>query len=213
MFVNYVRLLTLVCLSALATLIAQPAAAGPGQQNCRIMVHGDSLSAAYGLKREEGWVALLAQRVESNGHRCDIVNSSISGETTSGGLSRLPALLDKHRPTHLVLELGANDGLRGLDPVAMQTNLQQMVQLSRKAGAKVLLVGIRVPPNYGKTYQDKFDAVFVNVAKTQLLPRVTSLLDGFETDRAAFQPDGLHPVAGVQMRMLDNVWAQLQKML
>lgn len=200
-----------LCQALTALLLAL--AFNPVWAACRILVHGDSLSAAYGLKREEGWVTLLAARLDTEGRKCEIVNSSISGETTAGGVARLPALISKHKPSHVVLELGANDGLRGLDPAAMQANLQQMVQLSRAAGARVLLVGIRVPPNYGKAYQDRFDAVFVTVAKTYQLPRVTSLLEGFETERTAFQPDGLHPTAASQQRMLDNVWPHLQKIL
>lgn len=201
--------LSLKALAALTLALAF----SPAQAACRILVHGDSLSAAYGLKREEGWVTLLHARLQSAAKPCEVVNSSISGETTAGGVARLPALLEKHKPSHVVLELGANDGLRGLDPAAMQSNLQQMVKLSRSAGAKVLLVGIRVPPNYGRTYQEKFDSVFVNVARSNQLPRVASLLEGFEADRSAFQADGLHPAATVQPRILDNVWNQLEKLL
>lgn len=202
----WIRFVALTLLTGLPLAVS----ATPG---CRILVHGDSLSAAYGLKREAGWVTLLQTRLQSQGASCDVINASISGETTAGGLARLPALLQKHTPTHLVLELGANDGLRGLDTQAMQNNLQQMVDLSAKAGARVLLVGVRIPPNYGKAYQERFEGAFVQVAKRNRLPRVTSLLEGIETDRSAFQADGLHPTAEVQPRLLDNVWPQLKPLL
>lgn len=191
------------------------ACAATAQPACRVMVHGDSLSAAYGLKREEGWVSLLQDRLlkPGNGHpACEVVNTSISGETTAGGLSRLSPLLQRHRPTHVLIELGANDGLRGLKTEVMQDNLQQMITQSRQAGAHVLLVGIRIPPNYGKAYQDRFDAAFVNVASATQIARVPTLLNGFETDRSAFQADGIHPTAAVQPRMLDNVWPLLLKL-
>lgn len=201
------RLVSVITATLCVTLSAQ------AQTGCRLLVHGDSLSAAYGLKREDGWVVLLESRLASQRPDCKVINSSISGETSAGGLSRLPALLQTHKPTHVLLELGANDGLRGLDTQAFETNLDKMVRLSRDAGARVLLIGVRIPPNYGKAYQDRFEQVFVNVGKKHKLPRVPSLLDGFEADRSAFQADGLHPTAAAQPRILETVWPHIKPIL
>ena len=169
-----------ILMMATAALLFSPASLAnsesTGQKQCRVMIHGDSLSAAYGLKREDGWVNLLAARLAERRPACEVINTSISGETTAGGLSRLPALLERHKPSHVVLELGANDGLRGLDTQAMQSNLEKMVKQSQTAGARVALVGVRIPPNYGKAYQERFDGVFIAVARQFRIPRVSSLL-------------------------------------
>ena len=178
-----------------------------------ILVHGDSLSAAYGIPREQGWVSLLERRLGDNGHGYRVVNSSVSGETTAGGLSRLPALLDAHRPALLVLALGANDGLRGLPPAQMRANLVAMVKQAKRAGAQVLLVGMHLPPNYGPAYATKFHAVFRDVAQDQKVSLVPFLLDGMATRPERFLPDGLHPNTGAQPVLLDNVWQKLAPML
>lgn len=176
----------------------------------RIVVFGDSLSAAYGLRPEQGWVRLLQQQLGST-HQ--VVNSSLSGETTAGGLARLPAVLRQQRPEVLILELGGNDGLRGLPLPAMQDNLSAMVQLAQRAGARVLLVGMALPPNYGPDYGAKFRQVYDKVARRHKVPLVPLLVAGFEQDLALFQGDGIHPVAQAQPRMVRNVLPALTPLI
>ena len=174
---------------------------------------GDSLSAEYGLPRGTGWVQLLSERVRDSGLNYTVVNSSISGETTSGGRTRLPALLKAHRPKVVVLELGANDGLRGLPLATLRDNLTAMIKAIQAAGAAVLLVGVRVPPNYGRDYSEKFFAVFAEVARERGVPLVPFLLAGFAESLDAFQADRIHPSEKAQPRMLENVWPQLRPLL
>lgn len=181
-----------------------------------ILVVGDSLSAEYGLKRGTGWVALLEGRLAQEKIPARVVNASISGDTTSGGRTRLPALLAQHKPTHVVIELGGNDALRGLPVSGTEENLSQMVQASQKAGAKVLLVGMQVPPNYGGDYTKRFSEVFAKVAKQHRTALVPFFLEGVADvadARALFQGDGIHPRAEAHPRMLDNVWPELKKLL
>ncbi len=178
-----------------------------------VLVLGDSLSAGYGIDTERGWVARLAERIERAGLPHRVVNASVSGETTVGGLTRLPALLDRHRPAVLVIELGANDGLRGWDFAVMRENLTRLVVQGREAGARVLLIGVRLPPNYGASYTDGFQAVFMEVAAEQGVPLVPTLLKGVAEDWSLMQADGLHPTAEAQERLLDNVWPTLQPLL
>ena len=172
---------------------------------------GDSLSAEYGIGRGEGWVKLLEQRIASKGW--GIVNASISGETTAGGLARLPALLAKHRPGITIIELGANDALRGLQMAATQANLQRMTVLAREAGSRPLLVGMMMPPNFGPAYARQFSDMFRRVAADEQAALVPFLLEGFADDLSWFQPDRIHPTAKAQPRMLDNVWPVLSGML
>ena len=181
-----------------------------------ILVVGDSLSAEYGLKRGTGWVALLEDRLAKEKIPARVVNASISGDTTSGGRTRLPALLARHKPTHVVLELGGNDALRGLPIASTEDNLAAMTQASQKAGARVLLVGMQVPPNYGSDYTRKFAAVFADVSKRYKTGLVPFLLEGVADApdaRALFQADGIHPRAEAHPRILDNVWPALKKQL
>ena len=181
-----------------------------------ILVIGDSLSAEYGLRRGSGWVALLEQRLAREKIAARVVNASISGDTTSGGRSRLPALLAQHRPTHVVLELGGNDALRGLPLSGTEDNLAQMAQAAQKAGARVLLVGMQVPPNYGTDYANRFAGLFEKVAKQYRTGLVPFLLKGVADaadPRALFQADGIHPREDAQPKMLDNVWPELRKLL
>ncbi len=178
-----------------------------------ILILGDSLSAAYGIDLEEGWVRLLEGRLKERGLDDRVVNASISGETTAGGLSRLPALLARHRPSVLVIQLGANDGLRGLSLDALGGNLSQLVQLGRESGSFVLLVGVQLPPNYGAAFNDGFQAVFQSVAASQQVPLVPSLLTGVAEDWSLMQADGLHPTAQAQPRILENVWPGLLPLL
>ena len=175
-----------------------------------ILVLGDSLSAGYGIPVEKGWVSLLQRRLVERGFPYRVVNASISGDTTSGGLSRLPAALELHRPAIVVLELGANDGLRGQPPMAMSRNLSRMIEQSQQAGARVLLAEMRIPPNYGPLYAQKFQATFGELAQHYAIPLIPFLLDGVAGNPALIQNDGLHPRAEAQPRILDNVWAVLE---
>ncbi len=181
-----------------------------------VLVLGDSLSAEYGLARGTGWVALLQQRITAHNVAARVVNASISGDTTSGGRSRLPALLKQHRPDVVVIELGGNDALRGLPLQSTQDNLAQMAKSAQAAGAKVLLVGIQVPPNYGGDYARRFSGMFEQVAKdtrSALVPFfLKGVADGPEAT-AMFQPDRIHPLAAAHPIMLDNVWPELRKLL
>lgn len=181
-----------------------------------ILVVGDSLSAEYGLKRGTGWVALLERRLAGENIVARVVNASISGETTSGGRTRLPALLTQHKPTHVVIELGGNDALRGLPLNGTEDNLAQMTQAAQKAGARVLLVGMQVPPNYGSDYTKRFSGLFGKLARQYKAALVPFLLQGVADApdaRALFQADGIHPRAEAQGKMLDNVWPELKKLL
>ncbi len=178
-----------------------------------LLVLGDSLSAEYGLPRGTGWVQLLAERLRESRLNYTVVNASISGETTSGGRTRLPALLSEHRPSIVVIELGANDGLRGLPLSTMRDNLAALIKTSQAAGASVLLVGVRVPPNYGRDYSEKFFQSFSDLARELRVPLVPFLLDGFGESLEWFQPDRIHPNEKAQVRMLDNVWPHLRPLL
>jgi acyl-CoA thioesterase I len=181
-----------------------------------ILVVGDSMSAEYGLKRGSGWVALLEQRLAREKIAAKVVNASISGDTTAGGRSRLPALLRQHKPTHVILELGGNDALRGLSLDVTGQNLSQMTQAAQKAGARVLLVGMQVPPNYGSEYTERFADLFEKVARQHKAALVPFLLrgvaDGPEPTRL-FQADRIHPSEEAQPLMLGNVWPELRKLL
>jgi len=181
-----------------------------------ILVLGDSLSAEYGLKRGTGWVALLEQRLEQENRVAKIVNASISGETTSGGRSRLAALLARHKPTQLIIELGANDALRGLPTQSTQDNLDWMTHSAQQMGAKVLLVGMLVPPNYGRDYVQRFAATYRSVATQRnagLVPFFFKGLANAGNLEEMFQSDRLHPTEKAQPIMLDNVWPELKKLL
>jgi acyl-CoA thioesterase-1 len=196
----------------LVAMLAVTAAAG-GARAATILVLGDSLSAEYGLPRDTGWVRLLADRLAKEGAQYSVANASISGETTSGGRSRLPQLLRQHSPGIVVIQLGGNDGLRGLSLAAMRDNLKAMVEASRGAGARVLLVGMRIPPNYGRDYADRFAAVYAQLARDEKVPLVPFLLDGFAEDLDYFQADRIHPAERAQPRMLQTVWPQLAPLL
>ncbi len=177
---------------------------------------GDSLSAEYGLKRGSGWVALLEQKLTAERLPATVVNASISGDTTSGGRSRLGALLAQHQPTHVLIELGANDALRGLPLQLTQDNLTQMTQAAQQAGAKVLLIGMQVPPNYGQDYGARFVAMFAGVAKANKAALVPFLLKGIADTPDSiqlFQADRIHPKEEAHPLMLANVWPELKKLL
>ncbi len=178
-----------------------------------VLVFGDSLSAGYGLPLGSGWVDLMRRRLAENDQPFEVVNASVSGETTLGGRNRLPAALSQHRPLAVVLQLGANDALRGQSLERMRDNLRAMVKASRGAGAEVVLVGMQIPPNYGQQYTRKFQSVFAQVAREEKVPFVPFLLDGFATRRTLFQSDGIHPTAEAQALMLDTVWNELKPVL
>lgn len=210
----------LACAAAMASAVPawaqsskKPAAAAA---QVRIVVLGDSLSAEYGLVRGTGWVALLEQRLAAEKITAAVINASISGDTTSGGRARLGALLKQHKPTVLVIELGANDALRGLPLKNTEDNLSAMAQAAQKMGAKVVLVGMQVPPNYGRQYADQFAQLFASVAQKNKTALVPFLLKGVADSADAtvlFQADGIHPLAQAHPQMLDNVWPALRPLL
>jgi len=203
-------------LLALTAIGVRESAAQKAAPRRPLLVVGDSLSAEYGLERGSGWVALLQQRLQREKIAIDVVNASISGDTTSGGRSRLPALLAEHRPGIVIIELGGNDALRGLPLNMTQANLSAMTQAAKAAGARVLIAGMQVPPNYGQRYAQDFAALFATVAKAHDAALVPFLLkgvaDGADAE-ALFQADRIHPNAAAQFRMLDNVWPVLKPLL
>jgi len=178
-----------------------------------ILIVGNSISAAYGLSPGTGWATLLQGRLAAEHFPHRVVNASISGDTTAGGRARLAALLAQHRPAVTVIELGGNDGLRGSNLDAMRENLDAMVAAAQKAGSRVLVLGMRVPPNYGPAYVQRFAGIFGEVAKARNAALVPFMFEGFGEDNAMFQPDGIHPVAAAQSKLLDNVWRELKPLL
>ncbi len=171
-----------------------------------LLVYGDSLSAGYGLPTDKAWVSLLAERLKQQQIDYTVANASITGETTLGGVKRINATLSQHQPAIVLLALGGNDGLRGHSVEAMRNNLEAIIAACRKSKSQVVLIGMRLPPNYGSTYADKFHAVFSDVAKKHKLPLVPFLLEGFGDKPEWFQADGLHPAVRAQPVMLDTVW-------
>lgn len=178
-----------------------------------LLVFGDSLSAGYRMNEEEGWVALLSARLTEEGANFRVVNASVSGETTDGGLARLPAALDTHKPAIVILELGGNDGLRGLPVANIKENLMQMVVLSQAAGARVILAGIQIPPNYGPRYAGPFTSQYQEIAEDMGLPLIPFLIDGIPQQPELMQDDGIHPRAEAQGLVLENVWPVLAPVL
>lgn len=178
-----------------------------------VLVLGDSLSAGYGLTAGEGWVALLQQRLDQRGLAHQVVNASISGDTTAAGLARIDAVLDQHRPDWLLLELGANDGLRGLSLAAMRDNLDRMVMRASRRGIKVVIIGMQIPPNYGRAYTEQFAAIYRDLAQRHRLPLVPFLMEKVALDPALIQEDQMHPNAVAQPLLLDTVWPVLEPLL
>lgn len=177
------------------------------------LVVGDSISAAFGLDTAQGWVALLQKRLDQQGRSIQVVNASISGDTSAGGLARLPALLAKHRPALVMIELGGNDGLRGTPLTQLQQNLAGMISASQTSGAQVMLLGMRLPPNYGKRYTEGFAGVYEQLAATHRVPLLPFFLEGVGGVPGLMQADGIHPTADAQPRLLDNVWPLLEARL
>jgi len=178
-----------------------------------LLIVGDSLSAAYNMPQASGWVSLLQQRLEKKVSGWRAVNASISGETTTGGLTRLPDLLRQYQPEIVLLELGGNDGLRGQPPARIQNNLQQMISLSQKADAQVVLAGVFLPPNYGRRYLEQFEEIFPSLAEKNQLTLIPFILEGVADQAELMQDDGIHPTAEAQTRILDTVWLELQPLL
>jgi acyl-CoA thioesterase-1 len=178
-----------------------------------IVVLGDSLSAAYGIDVRRGWVSLLQERLDQQKLPYKVVNASVSGDTTAGGLARLPKLLSEHKPQIVIVELGGNDGLRGQSPDEAKKNLTAIATQSKTAGAKVLLLGIHLPPNYGTQYNERFQRIYTDVARTEHVPLVPFLIEGLAPHATNMQPDGIHPTAAAQPRILENVWSKLRPLL
>jgi len=202
-----------IFLAVLGWLIGISASAGAANQT--ILVLGDSLSAAYHIPAESGWVALLSDRLQAQDpkHARAVVNASITGETTSGGLARLPALLAEHKPGVVLVELGANDGLRGLPLEEIRANLQRIVASCRDQGAKIVLIGIELPVNYGAQYRTGLRTMYRDIAHDFNVPLVPFLLDGVAEDASLMQDDGLHPLPAAEPKVLENVWPQLRTVL
>ena len=182
-------------------------------QKTNILIFGDSLSAAYGLPRNQGWVSLLQRRLDSNNLKYNVENRSLSGETTFGGLERLPRALAQVKPRLVVLQLGANDGLRGLDLRTSRANLKAMIQKSLDAKARVVIVGVRLPPNLGETYLKEFDAIVPSLAKELQVQAVPAMLKGFAEDLSYFQEDQIHPNAKAQPVILETIWKAISPLL
>ncbi|MDA0977800.1 MAG: arylesterase [Proteobacteria bacterium] len=178
-----------------------------------IVVYGDSISAAYGIERDQGWVSLLEQRLAETHPNFRVINASVSGETTGGGVTRLAKTLEVHQPDILVLELGGNDGLRGYPIDRIRSNLEDMITRSMDAGVQVLLVGMVLPPNYGRRYTQAFEQTFAELAALSDLPVVPFLLEGTSTERSLIQGDGIHPTAEAQPRLLNDIWSKLEALL
>lgn len=205
------RIRSLLCVAGAALLLVASAAA----QDTRpvILIVGDSVSAGYGLARGQGWVDLLAKKLDTGGYAYRVVNASISGDTTAGGRTRLPALLAQHKPAVVVVELGGNDALRGGKLASTRDNLDTMVKASQAAGAKVLLIGMEMPSNYGPAYVREFRELYAEVAKSRRVPLVPTFFDGFGEDLTRFQSDRIHPTADAQPLLLDNAWSKLAPLL
>ena len=176
-----------------------------------MLVVGDSLSAGHGITLEESWVALLGERLRSKGYGYAVVNASITGDTTTGGLKRLPRALKVHQPAIVIIELGGNDGLRGTPVEVMRSNLAQMIELSQAAGARVILAGMQIPTNYGGPYTQAFASVYPELARKYHTGLIGFFLDGIALDIRLFQADGIHPTAEAQKILVDNVWPPLEK--
>lgn len=200
------RSIVLSLLLALLTLV-------PVAHAATLLVFGDSLSAGYGIDRQSAWPLLLADKLKAAGYRLEVANASISGETTAGGRSRIAAALQQYKPSIVILELGANDGLRGLSLKAMHDNLEAMITAARQANAKVLLVGMRMPPNFGQAYTEKFHQTYLDLAKAQRVALLPFMMEGFAQKRSLFIEDGMHPTAEAQPLIVANLWPVLKPLL
>jgi acyl-CoA thioesterase-1 len=202
-----------ICAWALGIGLWLIAVQGMATQASPILVFGDSLSAGYGLRPDEGWVPLLQKRLQTQGYVTPVVNASVSGETSGGGLQRLPRALQLHKPFLVILELGANDGLRGLPVPETRANLEKMLEMARAAGAQILLIGMRMPPNYGPRYTTDFSRMYTDLAQRDHVPLVPFLLDSVALNPNLMQADGMHPNAHAAPLILDTVWQRLLPLL
>lgn len=200
-------------LSVCTTLFFADAALAETLSKPVILVFGDSLSAAYGIPKEKGWVNLLAQRIKDKQLPYEVANASVSGETTAGGLSRLPAAIQQFKPSIVLIELGANDGLRGLPTDAMKNNLEKMIAACKQVNARVVLLGMLIPPNYGPKYTNGFKQVYLDLSQTYKTPLVPFFLDGVSGHSDLVIEDGLHPNVIAQPKILENVWPTLKPLL
>ncbi|WP_084623783.1 arylesterase [Oceanospirillum beijerinckii] len=200
-------------LALLITLYALSAQSVQAAQTARLLVLGDSISAGYGMKPEQGWVTLLQDKLRQEGYDYQVINASISGETSQGGLTRLPALLNQHQPELVLIELGGNDGLRGLPLKLLQHNLSKLVQLTQQQQAQPVLLGIQLPPNYGRRYTQAFANIYPALAEQYQIPVMPFILEGISTDPDKMQSDGIHPTAKAQQQLLNNIWPVLQPLL
>lgn len=210
------RLLLILLVLFAPGFVARGVTDGPGNTaaDCgSILILGDSLSAAYGMEIGESWPSLLQRRLEENGHAYRVFNSSITGDTTQGGLTRLPRLLERHRPAVVILELGGNDGLRGLPLEVTRDNLASMIEQSRAAGARVLLAEMRIPPNYGRSYAEKFNSTYADLSAEHDIVLLPFLLQDIALEPGLMMDDGIHPTAAAQPVILDQVWAALAPLL
>jgi acyl-CoA thioesterase-1 len=199
-------------LFVLALVSALPPAHASDQVRTLLVV-GDSLSAGYGLEPDQGWVTLLQRRLEAEGYGYRVVNASITGDTTSGGLRRLPRALGQHRPAVVLIELGGNDGLRGTPVAVIRRNLASMIELAQEAGARVVLAGIQMPPNYGPKYASAFAAIYPDLAREHRIGWIEFFMEGVALDRTLMQADGIHPNAEAQPKLLQNAWPALEREL
>jgi len=198
-------------LTQTSVALAQETPSIPPPTQPSILIFGDSLSAAYGIGEDEGWVTLLAERLMQENSKLQVINGSVSGETTTGGRARLPSLLQRYAPTYVLIELGGNDGLRGLPLALMRENLTEMITLSKASGATVLIAGMQIPPNYGPRYTEPFYAQYAELAEEFDLYLIPFLIDGIPQQPALMQADGIHPKAEAQSMILDNVWPVLRE--
>ncbi len=178
-----------------------------------ILVVGDSISAAFGLEIEQGWVHMLQERLQEQDYPHEVINASVSGDTTAGGVARLPRLLERHEPDLVLIELGGNDGLRAMPPANMQQNLSRMIELSKQAGADAILLGMMIPPNYGVRYTEAFNQAFVNASEEHSTPLLPFLLEGIGDAPELMQADRIHPTAAAQEKILDNAWPVIRDWL
>ena len=198
-------------LTQTSVALAQETPSIPPPTQPSILIFGDSLSAAYGIGEDEGWVTLLDERLKQENSNLQVVNGSVSGETTTGGRARLPSLLERYAPTYVLIELGGNDGLRGLPLALMRENLTEMITLSKASGATVLIAGMQIPPNYGPRYTEPFYAQYAELAEEFDLYLIPFLIDGIPQQPELMQADGIHPKAEAQSMILDNVWPVLRE--
>lgn len=210
---RYYFLIILFAFNPLVVSANQDLANSKNSPLMTLLVLGDSLSASFGMERSQGWVSLLSQKLSQHRYPVQVINASISGETTQGGLQRLPALLKKHKPSLVIVELGGNDGLRGLKLSMIESNLQRIIKTIKSNNAEIMLTGIRLPPNYGQNYTEKFYKIYSDLADRENITLVPFIMDGVATSKQLMQADGIHPTREAQPILLDNVWQKLQPLL